>query len=166
MNTAQPTQHPFTITQSALADFCRISGREQDAAARDVLQREFQAAHYVATLDSGAQRWKGRRPRRLTFVVHVEAGRMYVGRVWPEHQGVRVQEQYRKMDLRIDGKRQSFDVLDLVYEQGGERRVAFKLVSGVWLEACRGPRPGVVTGAHLLPDAPEWAEKPALKRGA
>jgi len=158
MNTAQAPL-PFTITQSALADFCRIAGREHDAAARDVLQREFEAAHYVATMKSGAQRWKGRRPRRLTFIVHVDGDRMFVGRVWPEHEGSRIDELHRPLDLRIDGKLQTFDVVDVRYEQGGERRIAYKLLSGVWLEASRGPRPRVMTGAHLLPDAPEWAEK-------
>ena len=51
----------------------------------------------------------------------------------------------------------SLEVVDQVLEQGGERRVAYRLPDGTWYTGLRGPaRPDHVTGGERRVNRPDW----------
>jgi len=146
------------VTDAAVADFARIVGRAPDERARLELEREFARARYVARYDSGAERWRGTRPRRLTFVVHAEQGRpLVLGRVLPEHHGTaRPRALQYTVRLRVNGgPSRDFEVVGVVHEQGGPG-VAYALPPGNWLVGVRGG-PGEVVEAGFATDPPAWA---------
>lgn len=163
---------PWFITRSALEDYGRLVGRRgpPDEALREALEQEIASAHFVRLQDSGAELWRGGKPRRLRFVVTTTPG---VGgdapqlvRVEGDHAG-RQHVVVRSRTVRLwDGENyRDFEVTDEVNESGGARRVAYRLTSGQWVTAVRGRlRPDHVEGLQEgLANTPSWVR---AQRGA
>jgi hypothetical protein len=148
----------FFVTDTALADFCRVTGQNPDPATRLAVAREFEQAHRVKTLPSGAELWRGTRPRRLQFVVHVDFDRLLVSRILSAHRRARLPGRPRTITIAAGVESYDLTVTELVYEPGGDRRVAFRLQDGRWCEGERGPKIDSVLALRVVGDPPGWVD--------
>lgn len=163
--TAVASKLRVVVSQAALDDYCRVLGVSPTEAIKARLREDFGLAQYLGDMHSGAQRWRGRRPRRLTFIVHRERNVLTIGRVQTQHAAVPIVAKARRVVLRVDGEPRSFDVLDLLHQQGGDG-VALSLVGGVWATAKKGARQGHVEQLRFVDEPPEWALKQGVAQGA
>ena len=152
----------LTLTDTAIADYCRLVGHDDFDLGERELYHEFAESHFVRIQDKGAELWRGRRPRRLQFIVHVDKDTLLVSRVLAEYHGKATSKERRTIRMLVRnhlGKdvEMELTIVDAIYERGGGRRVAFEFPDGTWGEARRGRRLGEVAGLRILQDKPEWA---------
>lgn len=145
------------ITDSALNDFCRFFGLPLGEAARSELAAEFEQARFVKVRE-GAEIWRGRRPRRVQFIVFPQTdGRLVVASITPPFRGAVVKPIERDVQLQTDDGVVSFKAVDMVLERGMERRVAYKSSAGTWLAGRRGARLDEVVGGLMeTREPPDW----------
>lgn len=157
-----PIEGSWYLTRAALEDYARLVGKTgvDLEVLRSALLQEIGRAHFVRRQDSGAELWRGGKPLRLRFIVStlegVGGGAPQLVRVEGDHVG---RESHRSRRVSLwDGKAlQVLEVTDEVMDPGPERRVAYRLVSGEWLDGVRGrARPDHVERQRVLRNVPDW----------
>lgn len=170
-----PITGTWYITLRAVEDYLRLTGRDPDAAddtwdsAEEELRELAAEAHYVKTLDSGAEVWRGKRPLRLTF--HVTLGARTEGdapqlvRVLGESQRTsNASVRARRVTIWDGAKSRTVDVVQEVNDPGPDRRVAYRLATGAWVHGYRGRvRPDHVERLTETVSPPEWVLRLAGK---
>lgn len=165
------------VTMRAVEDYLRLTGRDPqtDDETWETANRELEGlvaeAHYVKTLDTGAEVWRGKRPLRLTF--HVTIGQREEGdapqlvRVLGESRQATVNApKARRVTVWDGAASRTLTVTQEVIEQGPERRVAYRLATGSWLSGYRGrTRPDHVERLTETASPPEWVLRQRGKRG-
>ncbi len=152
----------LNLTDTAIADYCRLVGHDDFDLGERELAREFAEAHFVRVQTKGAELWRGRRPHRYQFIVHVTTESLVVSRVLAEYRGKVTHRERRSVPIRVrdaTGNDTTIEltIVDAIYERGGSRRIAFEFPDGGWAEARRGARLGEVQGLRLLAERPDWA---------
>lgn len=150
---------PFvTITETALVEYCRITGKPLGIPTANELREELKLAKFVKTR-GGAELWRGRRPWRLRFVVFANPDSMVLANVMPRSREYKLSPLARSMQVETDEGVKEFFALDVLFENGFERRVAFKTDEG-WLVGRRGATMEKIIGGLMLHEnPPEWVQK-------
>lgn len=93
----------------------------------------------------------------MRFIVFLETNALVLASVLPKSTYETAQPVARMVKLTTDDGVTEFEALDVIYEPGFERRVAFKVEAG-WLIGRRGEKlDTVVGGLGYSKEPPDWA---------
>lgn len=165
-----PISGSWYVTMKAVEDYLRLTGRDPDPdddtwdSAEEELTALTKEAHYVKTLASGAEMWRGKRPLRLTFHVMIaprpEGDAPQLVTVLGESARTTrstTSRQSRLVSVWDGANTLELQVMEQILDPGPDRLIAYHLANGRWLSGYRGrSRPDHVERLRETVNPPEW----------